>query len=173
MFYALLYTPIVGSMMLVEAIMVISGGMFISRRGFYAVTKLFFIHQITNFYATSAPKTFLRILTIDSMHPIGHHVPWFKFQIYEFYFFKNIFTMDLESWTKISGVQLWKLFLNQMLRWEIIIKNGRDWIGLHACKHASGVSVFVRWNFQLMERFLCGNELILIDTTTKFYASTR
>ena len=75
------------SMMLVEAIMVVPGGMFVSRRGFYVVTKLFFIHQTINFYATSAPKTFLRILTIDSMHPISHHVPWFKFQIYEFKFF--------------------------------------------------------------------------------------
>ena len=44
-------------------------------RGFYAAKKPFFIHQTTNFYATSAPKTFLRILTIDSMHPIGRHVP--------------------------------------------------------------------------------------------------
>jgi hypothetical protein len=73
---------------LVESIMlVMSGEMFISRTGFYAVTKLFFIHQTTNFYATSALKTFLRILTFDYMHPIDHHVPWFKFQIYEFYFF--------------------------------------------------------------------------------------
>ena len=74
----------VSSMMLVEAITVVPGGMLISWRGFYAVRKLFFIHQTTNFYATTAPKTFLRILTIDSMHPIGRHVPWFKFQIYEF-----------------------------------------------------------------------------------------
>ena len=43
--------------------------------------KINFIHSTTNFYVTSAPKTFLRILTGDSMHPIGHHVPWFKFQI--------------------------------------------------------------------------------------------
>ena len=64
----------------------------ISWRYFYAVTKLIFIHPTTNFYATSAPKTFLRILSIDFMHPISHHVPWLKFQIYEFYFFfqKNI-----------------------------------------------------------------------------------
>jgi hypothetical protein len=54
---------------------------------FYAVTKLFLIHQTTNLYATSVPKTFLLILTIDSMHLIGHHVPWFKFQIYDFNFF--------------------------------------------------------------------------------------
>jgi hypothetical protein len=41
--------------------------------------EIIFIHQTTNIYAISAPKTFLRILTIDSMHPISHHVPRFKF----------------------------------------------------------------------------------------------
>ena len=30
-------------------------------RGFYAAKKPFFIHQTTNFYATSASKTFLHI----------------------------------------------------------------------------------------------------------------
>ena len=69
--------------MLVEAITVMSGEMSISWRGFQTVTNLIFIHSTTNFYVTSAPKTFLRILTGDSMHPIGHHVPWFKFQIME------------------------------------------------------------------------------------------
>jgi hypothetical protein len=62
-------------MMLVKVITVVSGGMFISRRAFYAVTKLFLVHRATNFYATSVSKTFLHILTIDSMHPIAHHVP--------------------------------------------------------------------------------------------------
>jgi hypothetical protein len=37
--------------------------------------KIIFIHPTTNIYAMLAPKTFLHILTIDSMHPIGHHVP--------------------------------------------------------------------------------------------------
>ena len=32
---------------------------------FYVVRKLIFIHLTTNFYAMSAPKMFLRILTID------------------------------------------------------------------------------------------------------------
>jgi hypothetical protein len=70
----LIIHPIVESMMLVEAITVVPGEMFISRRGFYAVTKLMFIHLTTNFYATSAQITFLRTLTIVSMHPIGNHV---------------------------------------------------------------------------------------------------
>jgi hypothetical protein len=42
---------------------------------FYVVTKLIFIHPATNLYATSAQITFLRILTIVSIHPISHHVP--------------------------------------------------------------------------------------------------
>jgi hypothetical protein len=57
--------PIFRSMMLVQTIMVVSDGMSISWRDFSAVTKLTFIHSVTNFYATSAPKTFLRILTSD------------------------------------------------------------------------------------------------------------
>ena len=80
----LIIHPYSGKHDVVEAITVVLGEMSISRRGFYAVTKLIFIHPTTNFYATSVQKTFLRILTILSMHPIGHHVPWFKFQIYEF-----------------------------------------------------------------------------------------
>ena len=42
---------------------------------FYAVRKLIIIHPSTNFYATSAQKSFLRILAIVSMHLIDHHVP--------------------------------------------------------------------------------------------------
>jgi hypothetical protein len=57
---------------------------------FYMVTKLIFIHPATNLYVTSAQITFLRILTIVSIHPNSHHVPWFKLQTYEFYFFLNI-----------------------------------------------------------------------------------
>ena len=89
---------------------------------FHVVTKLIIIHPSTNLYATLAQTTLLRMLTIVSMLPIGHHVPWFKFQIYEFYFFKNIFTMDLKSCTKMLEVQWWKLFLNRMLHWGIITK---------------------------------------------------
>jgi hypothetical protein len=43
-------------MMLVAAIIVVSGGISISRRYFYEVTKLFFIHSATDLYATSVPK---------------------------------------------------------------------------------------------------------------------
>jgi hypothetical protein len=38
------------------------------------------------------------------------------------------------------------------------------------CQCLSGV---VRWNVQLAERFLCGNELILIHPTTNFYTISR
>jgi hypothetical protein len=62
----------------------VSDGIFISRRGFYMVTKLIFIHSTTNFYTTSMPKKFYASWPLFSMHPIGHHVPWFKYQIYEF-----------------------------------------------------------------------------------------
>ena len=71
-------------------------------REFLYGNELIFIHPTTNFYTTSAQKAFLRILTIVSLHSIGHHMPRFKILIF---FFKNIFTMDLESCTKISGVQ--------------------------------------------------------------------
>jgi hypothetical protein len=36
--------------------------------------------------------------------------------------FRNIFKMDLEMCIKMSGVQWWKPFLNQMLHWGIIVK---------------------------------------------------
>jgi hypothetical protein len=52
-------------MMLVQTIPVMSGGMSISWRDFSVVTKLTFIHLVTNFDATSAPKKFLCILTSD------------------------------------------------------------------------------------------------------------
>jgi hypothetical protein len=39
-----------------------------------------------------------------------------------FNFFKKIFTMDLESCTKMSGVQWWKPFSKWMLRRGIIVK---------------------------------------------------
>jgi len=92
-------------MMLVEAITVVLGGMSISWRGFYAVTKLFFIHPTTNFYTMSAQNTFLRILTIVSTHPIDIMCHDSNFKFMNFNFFKKIFTMDLESCTKMSGVQ--------------------------------------------------------------------
>jgi hypothetical protein len=50
---------------------------------------------------------------------------------------KNIFTMDLESCTKMSGVQWWKPFLNQMLRWVIIVKKGTKLEWTRACQHVS------------------------------------
>jgi len=135
-------------------------------RCFYVVTKLIIIYPTTNFYSTSAPKTLLRILTSDSMHLIGYYVSWFKFQIlkdtrsswcflltrsirmyktlshsaqnYEFLFFSNnIFTTDLESCTKISGVQWWKPFLNRMFRWEIVVKKRKRLEWTHACRYVS------------------------------------
>ena len=54
---------------------VVSSGMSILCGGFYVITKFIFIHPTTNFYAMLAPKIFVCILTIDSMYPIGHHVP--------------------------------------------------------------------------------------------------
>jgi hypothetical protein len=79
----------VGSMMLVEAITVVSGEMSILQRHFYVVTKLIFIHPTTNFYVMSAQNTFLRILTIVSMHPMGHHVPDSNFKFMNLKFSKT------------------------------------------------------------------------------------
>jgi hypothetical protein len=45
--------------------------------------KLIFIYLTTKFYAMSAPKTFLHILTNDSMNPIVVSFIFFKFQILE------------------------------------------------------------------------------------------
>jgi hypothetical protein len=45
-------------------------------------------------------------------------------------------------------------------------------IRMDACM-CQPVSATVRWNVQLVERFLCGNELILIYPTTNFYATSR
>jgi hypothetical protein len=44
--------PVAGSMMLLQTIMIVLGGMSISWRGFYAATKLIFIISTTNLYAT-------------------------------------------------------------------------------------------------------------------------
>jgi len=46
--------------------------------GFLRNNEIILIHQTTNFYATLAPKTFLRILTIWFYASNRHHVPWFK-----------------------------------------------------------------------------------------------
>jgi hypothetical protein len=80
--------PIVGSIILVKAITVVKWNFHLTER-FLRGNKVNFIHPTTNFLCNVGVKTFLCILTIDSMHPIGHHVPWFKFQIYEFLFFKK------------------------------------------------------------------------------------
>ena len=49
--------------------------------GFLRDNEIILIHQTTNFYATLVPKTFLRILTIGSMHliVITRHDSNFKF----------------------------------------------------------------------------------------------
>ena len=72
--------------------------------GFLCDNEIILIHQTTNFYA---PKTFLCILTTDSMHliVITCHDSNFKFII-----FSEIFKVDLESCVKISGVQWSKPF---------------------------------------------------------------
>jgi len=56
-----------------------------------------------------------------------------------FIFLKKIyiFTTDLESCTKISGVQWWKPFLNQMFRWEIIVKKWKRLEWTQTCRHVS------------------------------------
>jgi hypothetical protein len=51
-------TPTVGTHDAGATIIVVSGGMSISRRCFYMVAKLIFIHPTINLYATSVPKTF-------------------------------------------------------------------------------------------------------------------
>ena len=43
---------------------------------------------------------------------------------------------------------------------------------LDACMHASALSGCVRWNVQLVRRFLCGNELIFNHPTSNFYATS-
>jgi hypothetical protein len=115
---------------------VVSGEMSISRRGFLAVTKLICIHPTTNFYATSTPKTFLRILTIDFMHPIDHNVPWFKFQILK----------------KHDVLRLWSPCFMHCSHVNYTPPSGKYDVGgdNHSC---------VRWNIHLMERFLHGNKI--------------
>jgi hypothetical protein len=96
----------VESMMLVEAITVVRGGISISQRGFYAVPKLIFIHPSTNFYATSVQITFFTHIDYcfyASNRPSHAMIQNLKFM--NFIFFKKIFIMDLELCTKMSGVQ--------------------------------------------------------------------
>jgi hypothetical protein len=65
--------PIVGSIMLVEIITVVKWNVHLAER-FYVVTKLILVIQLL-ISMQCRRKTFLCILTIDSTHPIGHHVP--------------------------------------------------------------------------------------------------
>jgi hypothetical protein len=45
---------------------------------------------------------------------------------------------------------------------------------MHACvSSCQPVSGAITWNIQLAERFLYGNELILIHSTTNLYATSR
>jgi hypothetical protein len=59
--------------------------------------------------------------------------------------FRNIFKMDVEMCTKMSGVQWWKPFLNPMFRWGIRAKkNERELYGMHTCTRTSVLSACVR-----------------------------
>jgi hypothetical protein len=122
-----LYTPIVKSMILVETITVVSGGMSISRRGFYAVTKLFFIRLTTNFYATSVQITFyaswLLFQCIQSV--ITCHDSNFKFMNFK------IFQKRYSKWTlnraqKCQEFNGKNRFLIGYLVEELLWKNRRD-----------------------------------------------
>ena len=101
--------------------------------------KINFIHSTTNFYAMSWPKTFVRILTIVSMHPIGHHLPW------NFKFFRR--------WDRLHVLRL---------RSPCFMQCSYVNYTPHSGKHDNGGSNHgcVWWNVHLVERLLCGNKII-------------
>ena len=107
--------------------------------GFYAVTKLIYIHQTTNFYAMSVPKIFLSILTIDYMNLIVHHLLFFKFQILE----------KTRSSPCFYTCGLYVLCIVPMFTHPNIGKHDAG----------GGNHGYVRWNVHLVERFLHGNKI--------------
>jgi hypothetical protein len=150
--------------------------MFISWRGSYVV-RIFFIHSTNNVYATSVPKTFIRILTGDYMHRIGHHMTWFKFQIMNFKNFQKY--IHNGSWIVHKNIK--SSMVKTVFESDASLSNYRektDEIRVDACMSARVsmcqlASARVRWNSQLAERFICGNELVLIHSTIGLYASSR
>jgi hypothetical protein len=112
--------PIVGSIMLVETITVLSG-MSISRRDFYVVPKLILFIQLLISMQCRCKNFF------NSIHPIGHHVPWFKFHIYEFLFFSKKYSQwILNRAQKCQESNGEKCFWIECFVKELSWKNGRD-----------------------------------------------
>jgi hypothetical protein len=121
-------------------------------------------------------KTFIRILISDYMHRIGHHMAWFKFQIMNFKNFQK--HSHNESWIVYKNIR--SSMVKTIFESDASLSNyceKTDEIRVDACMSAC-VSmcqlalVCVRWNNQLAERFLCGNELVLIHSTIGLYASS-
>ena len=120
------------------------------RGGFLCDNEIILIHQTTNFYATLAPKTFLRILTIDSMHLIVITCHDLNFNF--IFFFKNI---QSGSWIVRKNVR--SLMVKIILKLEALSRNYRRKIEENimedACIHVSAcvsacqpVSTVVMWN---------------------------
>jgi hypothetical protein len=101
----------------------------------------FFIHPTTNFYATLASKTFLCSLTQDCMRPISHHVPWFKFQILNF-FQKYIHNGSWIVHKNVRGSTMKTVFQSDALLRDY--RKKIEEIGLDACIRQR-VSAAVRW----------------------------
>jgi hypothetical protein len=119
---------------------------------FYAATNLLFIHWTTNFYAISAPKTFKRILTTDSINSIVHHVLFFKFQIFKKTKLSPCFTCVVSMFYVLFSCQLYILILGSMMLVEAItvVLGGMSisWRGLYVA-----------------------TKLIFIHSTTNLYAT--
>ena len=62
-FYILLMHPLLESKVWLDAVTIFQINN-MQKGGFLRDNEIILIHQTTNFYATLAPKTFLRILTI-------------------------------------------------------------------------------------------------------------
>jgi hypothetical protein len=75
--------------------------------------------------------------------------------------------MDLESCKKYQEFNDENRFLIGCFVEKLLWKMEEIRMDARMCEH---VSAAVRCNVQIAERFLCGNELVLIHPTTGFYA---
>jgi hypothetical protein len=110
---------------------------------------------------------------IRSIHRRMHKILSHNAQNYEFFFSKIYSQWILNCVKKYQEFIGENRFLIGCFVEKLSWKNGRDYSGrTHAdmCEH---VSATVRCNVQIAERFLCGNELVLIHATIRFYALSR
>jgi hypothetical protein len=136
----------------------VSSGMSITCKGFYATTKLIFIHSTTNFYATSAPKTFLR--TFDQWFYAFNRPLCVMIQISNFGEASPCFTRAALFYVLLEhfDIHCWDnyLYASYIILYIIV---GINFIHCwYKILYIVRAVVCVRRNVYLVKRFLCVNK---------------